>query len=84
MPTRDELQQQILTRADLWRTLIAADEMPDTTMAAVKVMEAIAAMDLPQARGAMLFMVVGRYVNTGDRTELDAGFAEINADADRD
>lgn len=86
MPTRDELQhlqQQLLTRADLWRTLVAAEETPDTTMAAVKTMESIKAMDLPGASGATLFMAVGRYVNSGDRSELDARFDEINATVDK-
>jgi hypothetical protein len=66
-----------VTSAEFWRSLWVADEKQECTMAAARTLEVIENMQLDGTEGPRLMMVAGRFVNTGDRTELDALLAEI-------
>ena len=77
MPSSGDLREQLLTKAEFWRSLWVADEPEACNMAAVQTFEVIDSMDLRPPHGATLLMVTSRYVNTGDRAELDALLTEI-------
>ncbi len=46
--------------------------------ACLQAFDAIAELDLCRTHGVTLMMVTSKFVNTGDRTELDALLAEID------
>lgn len=66
-----------MTKAEFWRSLWLADEQQACTNAANQTFQVIADMQLDGTQGPTLMMATSKFVNSGDRTELDAQLAEI-------